>query len=67
MGEIVQMSKDRDHTKGFGEIRSMSMVKEKDSDLKTWAIASGEKNLKSILFSGKERNRAKAGNSVCAQ
>lgn len=34
MGEAVQMSKDRDHTKGSGEIRNISMVKEKDSDLK---------------------------------
>lgn len=33
----------------------MSMVKEKDSDLKMWTIASGEKNLKSILFSENER------------
>lgn len=49
------MSKDRDHTKGFGEIRSISTMKEKDTDLKTWTVTSGEKNLKSILFSENER------------
>lgn len=31
-GRIVQMSQDRDHTKGFKEIRSMKRGKQKDSD-----------------------------------
>lgn len=34
MGGIVQMSKERDHTKGFKEIRSTDMGKQKDSDSK---------------------------------
>lgn len=55
MREIVQMSKDRDHTKGFGEIRSISIVKEKDSDLKPWTVASGENAIFIILFCENER------------
>lgn len=55
MGGIVQMSKERDHTKGFKEISSMNMGKQNDWDSKMWIITFGENNLKSILFSGNER------------